>query len=213
MTALGWRMSRPISAAYLERKLRAIVGVAGSNPLPDLEDVKGLLVLETDRPEWYKAGGEELYGGVCNVPLAAANTSAAQLNNPLGSGVIVVVSRVIISHGAAGGITVKIGLTSPNLAVNVSGVRSVVDTRGRLPGTQTNGAALMFTQNTTVGDPTGGANITQTFLLANTPLQLEEPIILGPDSSLFVVNGVVNDPLIASWWWRERPIEGTFEVK
>lgn len=51
---------RPVSAARLERKLRAIVGAQGSNLLPSLDEVVGLITLEHDRPEWAAAGGEKL---------------------------------------------------------------------------------------------------------------------------------------------------------
>jgi hypothetical protein len=205
--------SSPISASYLERKLRAAVGVQGANPLPDLEDVKrGLLVLENDRPEWCLAGGEQLFGGVVNQPLVAANVSAAQLNNPAGSGVILVVRRVITTQSAAGGVSLKIGLTTANLATAFN-TKSVIDTRLRNAGTQTNSAALMFGQATTPGDPTGGQHIAQALVGVNSPFEYKEPIILGPDSSLYVVCGVVNQTLIANFVWRERPIESAVEVK
>jgi hypothetical protein len=203
---------RPISASYLERKLRAIVGVSGDNPLPDLEDIKGLLVLESDRPEWAIAGGEQLYGGTVNQPLVAANVSAAELRNPANSGVILVVSRVITSLSAAGGQTLKIGFGTATLATQFN-TKSTVDTRRGDAGTQTNSAATMSGQATTPGDPTGGQIILQTLAPANTPVYWETPIILAPNSSLYVVSGVVNQTLIAAFSWRERPVEGSVEIK
>jgi len=205
-------MSRPISAAYLERKMRSISGAQGSDLFTDVKDLDGLIVLESDRPEWAKAGGEELMSGVVTEGAAPANTGAVQLNNPAGTGVLVVVTRLIMSAAIAQQFFLKVGFGTANLATGF-GVKSCRDTRNRTAASQTVSAALMFGQNTTVGDPTGGQEFARVRLLGDTAYTYEEPIILSPDTSLYVVGATVNAQISVTFNWRERPIDGQFDLK
>jgi hypothetical protein len=205
-------MSRPISASYLERKMRSISGAQGSDLFTDVKDLDGLIVLENDRPEWAKAGGEEIMGAGFTTAAAAANTSAAQMNNPAGSNVLCVVERVIVGFSAANVARLKMGVGTANLAGG-NGLKSARDLRLRDAGSQAVSAALFFQQNSTVGDPSGGQDFATFRLLAETSYTYEAAIILPPNTSLYVVGVTVNVALSTSFVWRERPIDGLFDLK
>jgi len=204
-------MSRPISASYLERKLRAATGVQGENPLPDLSDVRGLITLENDRPEWFKAAGEELYTGLGSV-VAAAQFAVARLRNPVGSGIIVVVELIEIASTVGFTDRIRIGYLNTDLATGLN-VKSIRDTRGRSAGTQTGSGALM-SRDVGAADPGAGQIIREMTIGVNTGDRYEKVIILGEGTFVEVAStAAITGTLMANFSWRERALEGLLEIK
>lgn len=213
-------MTRPISAAYLERKLRSIAGVQGDNPLPDLEDLAGLLALEVDRPEWKLAGDERLRSAFSFVGGVATQLTVIGIDNTINSGLIAIVER--ISAWAPGGSSnrhVVAWLNSGFLTNQATQVRDGRETVLSLP-------------ISAVG--WGFSNQTPATFLANGLVDIDEfatqgggaggegyrdPIIVPPGRALVVYEvdtlnaRVLGTALTASMAWRTRPLEGRFDIR
>lgn len=222
MTARGWRMSRPISASHLERKLRSLCGVQGSNPLPDLTDLNGLVTLENDRPEWFLAGGESLRGSLVFTGAALNNLSVNGLFNTTGSGLIAIVERIFcwVSGGAAN--RVAVAWVDSNPSANSSGIPR--DGRDVTGGLGTGAAVGVGGDNSR----TPATLIAAPFLLTDfdefPPVQsgsggYTNPIVIPPGKGIVVYEvdtlnaRVVNSPLTTSYAWRQRPVEGDFDIR
>jgi hypothetical protein len=205
-------MSRPISAGYLERKVRAITGVAQSNPLGDLEDVlAGLIVLENDRMEW-GFPANEFYGFIQRAQIAvAAQFSHVAVVNPPGTSVIVVVedltssadSSIFIASPAdlgAGpiflaGSTASVGLFERDLRIKAGGVFATRVETGSNVVVPWQGPCW----------PVSGPN--------DTRRTNNFGMIIPPGRAIIVAPQALNTALTVGFAIRERPIEGTFEIK
>lgn len=207
-------MSRPISASYLERKLRAIVGVQGSNPLPDLDDVgKGLIVLEGDRPEWRLPGGEYLWGIERSPAAGGAGTFGyVAVRVPLAAGVISVVTKIVIANNTATQQYLVIGMAQ-NAAVLNDGIVFPRDARNlqTIPGTRRDtgnpAAPVAVNELLRVNVPPGS-----TLVLDNLDFILAASVVnQGPGIYVQELNGNVTINVgIAGY---ERPVEGGVEIR
>jgi hypothetical protein len=209
-------MSRPISAAYLEGKLRAIAGVGGSNPLPDLEDViQGLLVLENDRPEWGLAGGEVRASGLVTFNANAANTNSAMLHNPIGSGVLVIVERVQASYPAVAAVTRLWEAFIANGADFATSFQANVvnrDTRGL--ATVGDAVAALLSGVSQVAPAGSGRQFGQVHVPAGGFFDVwPGPTMLAPGTGIMLDEGVVNMAVNYNFSWRERPLEGKLDLR
>src|SRR5258706_13171670 len=86
----------PINITRWQNKLRAMMGMRGANPIPDLEALKPVVVIEDDRMEWGYAGAEFYYSNEFESPAAAAQLSYGVLVNPVGSGLLGILEGVIV---------------------------------------------------------------------------------------------------------------------
>lgn len=206
--------SRALSAAYLERKLRAITSVQGDNPLPELADLQGLLVLENDRPEWGFPGGE-LRSAFATSSAAggAANASVVGLFNPVGSGLIAIVERLW-------------GDTDPGTPVNgtsievawslaFSGGAQRVPREGRESTALVSGGVGVVSANTL-----SPAGLSLTTLDVFTPRQEYLMPIVVPEGVAVVMLGLdavfarrLNLRFSGGIAWRTRALEGKVELK
>jgi hypothetical protein len=208
--------SRPISASHLERKLRSIVGVQGDNPLPDLADViAGLVVLESDRPEWGFPGGEVRASGLVTFNAVAGNTNSAMLHNPSTSGVLVIIEDVIASYPAVAATTrlfesfIADGADfATPFAANVvnrdtRGIKAIGDSvAALLSGVSQVAPAGSGRQFGQVHVPAGGFSHVW-----------PGPTMLAPGTGIMLDEGVVNMAVNWTFSWRERPLEGLFELR
>lgn len=214
-------MSRPVSAAYLERKIRAITGLSGSNPLPDLEALQGLLVLESDRPEWALPGGELLVFGGSGAVAGVGEFSYVALDNPADSGVLIVVEHIRAQPDAAGQtnpFNLFVDRTTTVLAGQIGSGRGLArDFRAALPGTSSlvTGVGVITAGN----DATPSATMFNTLVAfsgASTTAPGEEwdsPIVIPPSWRIVLVGQIVNNRIAAGLAWRERPLEGQFSLR
>lgn len=201
----GWRMSRPISAAYLERKLRAILGVQGANPLPDLVDVNGLLVLESDRPEWSIASGELLWGIARSVGPVVGQQSFVGVHVPANRGIVSIVERVTMAAAIAAAdfsIAMNFDTAQPG-----DGIVFVRDFRASQLGCGTR----RFEGSSAA--PTIGNVVRNVSVPIDQTVVVEGPWILPSNAELgvFCLNQNLN--IAVSIEGYERPLEGTFEIK
>lgn len=209
-------MNRPISAAYLERKLRAIVGVGGSNPLPDLGDVTGLITLESDRPEWRITANEQLFDGFFNSGAVVAEQLTLLIHNPPSSGVIAVLTHL---HQFTIATNVFFGNNDPTVVAPPWGVVNGAnrDTRG-LSGLGFTCAVKFYSATLTAAEVTtltaGGILIDRVEVgVAGSSIYHERTYILSPGYWIAFIATAANVAGMVSLHGYERPLEGRFEVK
>lgn len=193
-----------ISAAYLERKLRAITGIAGGNPLPTIDTVMaGLIVLEVDRPEWHFPGGEQLYGGELTQPAVVGAFGWVGLANPVGSGILAIVEQVYNNSGGAGQVSIGSQNAMPGVAAGQRDDDYARDKRHRgLSACELQRGTNLVAQLTTVRHHVTSA----------TTLPYTGVIVLPPGFFAVVEHTVANTQTQASFVWRERPVEGTVTI-
>lgn len=202
---------RALNASYLERKLRAI-GLAGSAPLEDLKDLQGLLVLESDRPEWAKPAGEMLAGAALGFTAVAAQQTAVELRNPPNSGIVIIVESVLIAASAATIMRLWLSLGVGDLPTSGAGSRIARDTRGLL--TIGDGVGAVLSSDQAAAPAVGGRTLVNVRAGADATVELvRAPIILGPGSQLFAEETTVNVGAGYTLSWRERPLDGLYELK
>lgn len=205
-----------LSAAYFERKLRAILGLTGSNPIPGLADVAGLLVVENDRIEWALAGGE-LYGAVQGGQASVAGeNSYVGIANPTESGVIGVVEDVDFSMvGAAVPVTHLQMVTGTAFDTLFAGslVANLVTIDGRIDQLGFGvGTPLKFITGSQVG--IGGlafwnSSGTVAGVIGRPPPQ----VVLGPRSAVVLATvGLATAISSVNWFARSRPLEGRLGI-
>lgn len=222
-------MSRAISASYLERKLRAIVGAQGSNLLPDLEDVKGLLVLENDRPEWAFPANEMLGVRGFEAPPVVGQISFVIIENPDDSGVLAIVEDIRNQPtnigGASNPFTVNLEFGQP-LSAPPGGMTNVPfmprDLRQWKPGASIASMACRLRDDGAAVTPMTGVPANNQLLTevviagAQTSFLGEDydsPWVLQPGTRLWLLGLVVNVRIAGNVVLRERPIEGKVEIR
>lgn len=219
---------RPISAAYLERKLRAVSGVQGSNPLPDLAQLAGLVTLEADRPEWAFPANEFFYSRGLEAVAGVGEFSYVTLENPAQSGVLVIVEEIRSQPNFQSGQAnpVELALESSGALIippagqigSNNGVRR--DTRIGLGTTTQLGSVAIVRQGNDAAPFTGAVLVTTTGILlaGNSTTQAlgdapRVPWVLAPGTRLWAVGVIVNNRICIGFSWRERPLEGLSELK
>lgn len=204
-------MHRPLSAAYLERKLRAITGVQGANPLPDLADLQGMMVIENDRLEWRLPGGEFLWTVSRFVAAGGAGTFgyvAARV--PLGAGVVSVVTKIMIANPGAVAQDFAIGM-GQNLGVLNDGIVFPRDSRNlqEIPGTRRDTgvpAPLAFNELRRVSlGPTSSIELDVGYLLVAS--------VTNQGPGIYVQSLAANVSVSVGLEGYERPLEGDVEIK
>lgn len=211
---------RALSAAYLERKLRAVTGVQGGNPLPELEDLNGLITLESDRPEWGLAANDLTFSHY--IFLAAGGVGNATVigwrNTPV-SGSLVIIERAwarVDPAGAAVGV-IEIAYTFASITARNRNARDQ-----RVQTTFSSGDPSPVADNTLT---LATLNL-QTISVFNPEVEsYTKPIIIGlPTASqgqvAVVMSGLdntgarrTNVAMHGGFDVRIRPFEGTLEIR
>lgn len=212
-------MSRPISAGYLERKLRAITGVMGDNPLPDLTDLEGMIVVENDRAEWAIAGNELLgIRGWDTGAGVAAQFAFAIVENPDNSGVITIAK---LRSELATSWTVNLEIGGP-LSAAPGGMTNVPFLPRDLRLFKAIAAPSPFATHLRdgghavtpmAGVPANNQLLTQVIFGGAGTLQTEDEWILPPSSRLWLQSTIVNVQIAGYVTIRERALEGAFELR
>jgi hypothetical protein len=219
-------VSRGVSVSRIERKVRAILGVAGSAILPDIGDyVGGLVTIEADRPEWGFAGGEARYGWhVAAAAGGAANISVLAVVNPVDSGYMAIVEDLFAATILAqNNLFLLSWLASSVFTGGGSGQR---DTRQR----DKQGALPQFTGAVRF---TGRNDAAPAVLVGNglgllTPIRvpggaaepsvgrLAKPVMIEPGFALVaspvsvdLLTNILNLGISGSAMWRTVPLEGS----
>lgn len=85
-------MDTPININRWQNKVRALLGMRGVNPVPTIDELKPVIVIESDRPEWMWPGGTILWQTFGSLAAVAAEVAHFVLWNPPGSGVLGVIT-------------------------------------------------------------------------------------------------------------------------
>lgn len=215
-------MSRLISAAHLERKLRSLCGVQGSNPLPDLTNLNGLVTLENDRPEWRFAGGESYRSFLAFLSGAVGNLTVIGLFNSLNSGYIAVVERICAWPSGGSNNRVIVAWVDSNPSLSSTGIprdgRDVVSALGTGQSVGV-GSDNSRTVATLLGAPFNLVDFDEFPPVQSGAGEYHNPIVIPQGKGIVVYEAdtinarVLNGALTASFAWYQRPIEGDFELR
>jgi len=100
-------MSRPINNSSWSDTVRAIFGIqGGENPAADTSELQPVVVMQSDRPEWGFAGGEELRSGLKFIGAGVGFLSQIGLRNPPDSNYLATVRRIWANPAAVSHIMV-----------------------------------------------------------------------------------------------------------
>jgi hypothetical protein len=157
-----------------------------------------VIALQDDRPEWGWLLGESLLGlGFIQTAFAAQN-SAAQIRNPPGSGVLVMIDEVEASSSAPGELNLCVQQISAGNMTTIQGTNIGRDTR--LQGNR--GIAICSAQNNAAA-----TNIVKYVNSGTAPWVWRNlGIVLAPGSAAQVLTTAVNTQLDVSFVWRERRV-------
>lgn len=213
----------PISAAYLERKLRAILGLSGGNPIPTLPDVRGFITLENDRPEWALAANELLMMFHAGAAQAVGELAYIAFTNPTGSGVLAIFEELrSMTVPGTGGATNPWAVHYDLAATALAGVLSTSTGSARdmrlIPaGSSSGNFGAIVTQVGNDVTPSATATRVHPVLSGATNGQqadvYQHPIILPPGRRIILIAEAVNTVIAAGATWRERAVEGLVELK
>jgi hypothetical protein len=204
----------PINVVRFQNKVRAILGMRGENPVPDLTYLHTSLVLEADRPEWGYAGNEFPWAGSRSVAAAVGQLSAVGLRNPRTSGVIAVVEFVRNTSVNAGDIIVgQTQLTgAPDTVVGeISNAPATAprDTRilnpGGVPGSGSS-SLLVFSAQSATGIGASVYTLTDSLATLDKLSRANDSFyaILAPGGFVGIQTQAVNLVMSANWRWYER---------
>jgi len=185
-----------------DRIIRRVSGSIGpgSRVAETLSELFPVLDVERVPAELLILGGWRTGMGAQQLAATAAEVSKIQLFNPLGSGNLVVLTRVDFATTSIQ--TVEATITNVALA-DVVGGNIFRDTRA---GLFTGGVAQIRAESS-------AASLAPTYLLrspANDGSTLADDngiAVLSPGTGFSIAPNVVNQFMIASFFWRERPAE------
>lgn len=207
-------MAGPLQTAQRENEALARRYGAQGTPVPEMatEFFPVLPISDTLRdPELHFLAGSRLCFAPGFNPQAGVGTlSMAGLMNRAGTGVIAVVQRIVVRHSANLATTYSLRIEGGPLAAEDSSFAGYMrDSRWGFATRSTLEVALLDvasgaapgTNVVSVQLPTTGAGGPLT-----TDLLLPEPIVLGPQSRIWVHNGA-NQETAVGFFWRERAIQ------
>jgi len=188
------------------RWLQKLLQLKGDAPAPQLAgEIQPSILYPSGVEERYLQGWG-LWGGISAAPAAVGFTSGSGLRNPLTSGVIAVVEKIVVGIQVSG-LTVEWSVGSMLADLATSDVTMGFD--GRTPQT---GSALHLSHNAVGNGVPGLTPVGQYGVLAANAVF---DIILDTDHQFPLLPGfgceirclTANTPINISWKWRDRPIE------
>jgi hypothetical protein len=171
-------------------------------------DLLSAIALNRFNPEDYFPD-ELLFCQTLSPGAVALNFSRVALCNPLGSGVIAVVTRIAASLSAVAG-PIQVGTDTAVLTVTVRGAPR----DGRV-GTAVfvgagNSQCFLHSDNNLAVAFANGPVLTRNapaFAMAEWGNQDDAIFILAPGEDVVVTPQAVNTALTCEYWWRERPLQ------
>lgn len=205
-------IKRPLSVTRWERKLRALAGALGSDLIKDVGELTGLVTLESDRPEWAAAAGDRLCSARIIAPLPTAGQfQFGQLLNPLSSGVLAVVERIMLGTTSAAGGQIAIGIGDTAFSAPVAQPGSLRDSRmfvGQPVATNVGFACRTQTQSLAAAPGLSTFIATMFFSTTAAASQYLDPIIIHPGFTLLFLPGIIDQSWNCYVVWRELALEG-----
>ena len=203
-------MPREINSAKYSDLLRKLTELQGALRIDLLEELRPVLVLENDRPEWFFLRKERIASGTASTTSGAGTLAECGIFNPPTSGLVVVVTGMQVMTSASVDIFRRYVTALPALAaVNNAGVR---DTRVRPGGpfvSTTIVGAQVYQAVPAVVD--GGIADKEFVLVINSaPVETIGPrgeIVLAPGTGVQLSDAAVGvSTLRVNFDWYEKPI-------
>jgi hypothetical protein len=181
--------------------LHKLLDMKEGAPSPTLAtDIFPMIALESDRPEWAFLGGENLCAGTRTDAAVAGSVSHVGLSNPRGSGVVVVITKIIVIGASGNGYNLCMQRGTQS---DAAGYGVKLDTRAWPSATLWTPVAPLFdyTNATAIGALFG-------FLRIGPELQRECAlnVVLNPGSRMIVRQSAVNAASQCTFFWRERAL-------
>lgn len=183
----------------VSRRLNLTGGAAVPTVMPELSIG---MILENDRPEWGYLKQEIPFARTVAAAASGAGAySGCEIWNPTGSGLIVVLKLITISAQSAGGVRAGVSLsTAVPSGTAIVGVSR--DTRYGSAASIPNSRVIVTSTNTYTS-PASLPNLIGTAALER--LDYDEPIILGPGGTFYVIGDTANTALSrVNFSWTER---------
>jgi len=186
-----------------DKLIRRVGNIVGSGAIvtETLQEVFPVFDLENVPPELLVLGGWRMAHRGTNIIAGGAQRTASQLFNPAGSGMVMVLSTVIIALGS--GDTVHIALTNTELS-STNGFGQFRDQRA---GDAISDAAV---GNTRIETPFIVTPLSSYLTAGFTSLVLEDSrgvAVLMPGTGFTVGHATNANQLLVSYFWRERVLE------
>lgn len=184
--------------------LRRLLPIKDRSIAPILaSELVGQVVVQEWEPEFFKLRDEALGIAVANQVAVAAEFSHNKIRNPIDSGSLVVLEKIIIRPGAAALLEI---VTSASLAAGFT---------DRPTGFRDLRSGALTAAGVTVAQVSSDSNVAQLGGLASALFdvasgvinELELTFILPPGTELLVRVLTVNVGLATTFFWRERPAE------
>jgi hypothetical protein len=205
-------MINEILTARYNSLLHKLLGMKGSEPAPQLApEIIAYLGIEVDRPEWFWLRDKEFLSSASAAVTSAAGTAAEVfIFNPVGSGKLVVVTRLSFTISAAG-INRAYLTTVPGAMVTTLGNIRDLRQPGTTVGSVPRPAVSLLSAAKAAPDGIGVDQNWQTpaaGTVAESILGLQAAIILPPGFGVGVqATGVGIATLVANFDWYERALE------
>lgn len=200
-----------ILAGRYNRMLQKLFGLKGGPPAPQLASEIGVTFnLFGGAENRYLEDWDRFAVVLSPAAQGAATPAATRLRNPLGSGVIVVIEKITVNNNSAVADAYEMSMAGP--PVVIADLAAVSATQGRFDsrfGPQSTRTAIVPSQGTAVSL---GTNLLTVALPATTGtidvISFEDQEIpLLPGNAVQVREIVGNQPMICSYWWRQRALE------
>lgn len=184
----------------LVRRVGGLIG-PGSKVSEVLAELFPMIDVENVPPELRVLGGTALAFRSTAITAGAGDENASQLENPVGSNVLITVTSIIVTVTTAS--SVNMTLAAAQLA-NTNGFGQFRDPRAAASG---GGAAVGNTRIETGLLINPGARVV---VAGNTPFVVTDPdgiCVLPPDSRFTVGIPSLQQTLTVAYFWRERVAE------
>lgn len=178
--------------------LHKLLAMQEGAPSPLLApEIFPVIQLEHDRPEWAFLGGEKLCVGQISEAALVANYSYVYITNPVGSGTLVVIERILSSEAD------NTHYFGSGLGIAPTAFGAQIDSRSGIFPTAIASTAG-FDSGTAVARP--GSLLTFIWMLRGVAMDMF-PVVLIPGAFLAIAGNVVNRGVNISFYWRERTLE------
>lgn len=199
-------MQNEIQVGRYSAMLHKLLQMKEGAPSPTLAtDIFPTISLEVDRPEWKFLGGEMICSGWGAKAAAAGEYGNVVLENPTGSGALVVLERIGISIATAGQVEAFPLYSSAVSALAAVSTRFAADLRWANPSGSFFKTSVAMIRQGNLSPISGG--FAYFYPLANTTSLFDLGFVLSPGTAVSIRAATVNIAMRVWFRWRERVLE------
>lgn len=183
--------------------LRRYLGMSGTSDIAQelAPEISPVFVLEDSRPEWEFLKGQKLMAVYVPQPGGGAVSTAVRIRNPPSSGVVGIITNIVVAPSALSEIRYKLGNDAGNLGTTYQSVSR--DTR--YPRVAFPGNSALITSG---GTGNNGDQFYGTAVPTNEPhIYGGGTIVLTPGFQLQIETVVNNLTLLVAFAWLEKKLD------